>query len=47
MLFSAHVTKLSGKKQKINLKLKGTFEHNFGQIAKKGFFASSPFKYLR
>ena len=35
MLFSAT------KKQKINLKLKDTFEPNLGQIAKKGPFASS------
>ena len=37
MLFSAT------KKQKINLKLKDTFEPNLGQIAKKGPFASCPF----
>ena len=37
----------SSKKQKINLKLKVTFEPNFGEMAKKRPFNSSPFKYLR
>ena len=41
MLFSV-ITKLSSKKQKINLKLKGTFKPDFCQIAKKALLLLAP-----
>ena len=42
-VLSHNLTSKLSKKPKIILKLKGTFEPNFGQIAKKGSFPSSPF----